>query len=162
MSAAKKRAKAAAKKTSAKKPASQNKTVQKTESPARYIASVEHKVRQRDAKVLLTWFTDVTGLKPRMWGSSIIGYGRYYYQYESGRSGECMITGFSPRAASMSIYIMPGYRDMSDKLARLGKHKIGKSCLYVTNLDNIDMDVLAEMVSDGVDYMRANYKTWDV
>jgi len=150
------------KKATAKKSAKPNKTVQKADSPASYIASIDHKIRQRDAKVLLKWFADVTGLKPRMWGSSIIGYGRYYYQYDSGRSGESMMTGFSPRAASMSIYIMPGYRDMSEKLARLGKHKIGKSCLYITNLDNIDMDVLAEMVTDGVDYMRANYKTWDV
>ena len=72
-----------------------------------------------------------------------------------------MIIGFSPRKGNMSIYILPGYRDMSDKLARLGKHRTGKSCLYVNKLSDIDMDVLKEMVEDGVAYMRDTYETWD-
>ena len=96
-----------------------------------------------------------------MWGPSMIGFGRYHYKYDSGREGDFMMTGFAPRKAAMTLYIMPGYRDMSETLARLGPHRIGKSCLYIDRLESVDMDVLAEIVTDGVAYMRANYETWD-
>lgn len=130
-------------------------------SPKDFINAVEHPTRRDDALALLEFFNRVTALKPKMWGPSIIGYGRYAYKYDSGREGEYFLTGFSPRKSAMSIYIMPGYRDMSDKLARLGKHKTGKSCLYVNKLTDIDMEVLQEIVEDGVSYMRKNYETWD-
>ncbi len=140
-----------------------NKTVANNAEAAAFIASVEHDKRREDAETLLAFFNDVTGLKPVMWGSSIIGYGRYHYKYESGREGEYMLTGFSPRKQNMSLYIMPGYRfgDMQDKLTRLGKHKLGKSCLYINKLEDVDMDVLKEIVLEGVAYMRDKYETWD-
>ena len=103
-------------------------------SPAAYIDSLDDAQRRTDGEVLLKWFAAVTGLKPRMWGPSLIGYGRYRYQYDSGRKSEMLITGFSPRKASLVLYIMPGYRDMSGMLARLGRHKAGKSCLYINKL----------------------------
>ena len=145
-------------------PKTQNKTVQTDLSPREFIASVEQDKRRTDAQILLPWFEDVTDLKPRMWGSSIIGYGRYHYKYESGREGEWCLTGFSPRKAALSVYIMPGYQfdTMQEKLSRLGKHKLGKSCLYINKLDDIDLAVLQEIVEEGVAYMRANYQTWDV
>lgn len=139
----------------------ENKTKPTNVTPEAFIETVAHPQRKADAERLLKWFSDVTGFQPRMWGPSIIGYGRYHYKYDSGREGDFLITGFSPRKSSMSIYILPGYRDMSDKLARLGKHKTGKSCLYVNKLEDIDMDVLREMVEDGVAYMRQTYETWD-
>lgn len=85
-----------------------------------------------------------------MWGPSIIGYGQYHYVYDSGRQGDFLATGFSPRKARHSIYIMPGYADFGDILARLGKHKMGKSCLYVNKLADIDLDVLAELIRAGL------------
>lgn len=129
-------------------------------SPAEFVAAVGHDTRRADSEVLLGWFGEVTGYTPKMWGASLIGYGRYHYKYDSGREGDMLITGFSPRKANLVLYIMPGYRDLSDKLARLGKHKIGKSCLYINKLADIDMDVLREIVEDGVAYMTANYETW--
>ena len=138
-----------------------NKTVPTAQIPASYVASVEHPTRQADARFLLDWFDNVTGMPAVMWGASIVGYGRYHYEYESGRSGESMITGFSPRKSAISIYIMPGYRDLGEYLDRLGKHKIGKSCLYINKLADIDINVLEEIVIEGVGYMRQNYKTWD-
>jgi len=74
-----------------------------------------------------------------------------------------MLTGFSPRKSAMTVYIMPGYQfpEMQDKLSRLGKHKLGKSCLYISKLADIDMQVLREIVEDGVRYMRDNYETWE-
>ncbi|MBY9068377.1 DUF1801 domain-containing protein [Hyphomonas sp. WL0036] len=117
--------------------------------------------RKADAQVALKWMSKVTGLKPKMWGPSIIGFGRYAYTYDSGHSGEAMLTGFSPRKANFVFYIMPGYEDQAAQLARLGKHKLGKSCLYINKLSDIDMSVLEEIVQDGVAYMRKNYQTWD-
>tara|TARA_R110002051_G_C8423739_1_gene452304 strand:- start:103 stop:537 length:435 start_codon:yes stop_codon:yes gene_type:complete len=138
-----------------------NKTNPTTVSPKAFISALDDGRRKREAARLLPWFETVTGLKGRMWGPSMIGFGRYHYKYDSGREGDFMMTGFAPRKAAMTLYIMPGYRDMSVKLARLGPHRIGKSCLYLNRLEAVDMDVLAEIVTDGVAYMRKNYKTWD-
>ncbi len=100
--------------------------------------------------VLLDLFQRVTGYQPTMWGPSIIGYGRYHYRYQSGREGDFLATGFSPRKANLSIYIMPGYQDYAEILGRLGKHKLGKSCLYVNKLADIDLEVLAELIRSGL------------
>lgn len=138
-----------------------NKTQPTETAPAAYIERVEPQRRRADGLVLLEFFNRVTKLEPQMWGPSMIGYGRYVYKYESGREGDFFLTGFSPRKAAMTIYIMPGYRDLDDKLARLGKHKTGKSCLYINKLADVDMDVLEEIVLDGLAYMRENYEVTD-
>ncbi|MDP1554163.1 MAG: DUF1801 domain-containing protein [Hyphomonas sp.] len=130
-------------------------------TPKDLIAAMEDGPRKTDAEVLLKWMTKVTGLKPKMWGPSIIGFGRYAYTYDTGHSGEFMMTGFSPRKANMVLYILPGYADISDTLARLGRHKIGKSCLYINKLSDVDMDVLEEIVRQGVEHVRKNHQTWD-
>jgi len=142
--------------------ASNNKTLPTKVSPTDFLGQVQPARRREDGLILLEFFNRVTGLKPQMWGASMIGYGRYRYKYKSGREGEYFLTGFSPRKAALSVYIMPGYRDLEDKLARLGKHKIGQSCLYINKLDDIDMDVLEEIVRDGVAYMEKNYETFDL
>ena len=129
--------------------------------PKDFIASLEDGTRKSDAQKLLPWMEKVTGLKGKMWGPSIIGFGRYHYEYESGHSGDMCMTGFSPRKANMVVYILPGYAGLQDKLVRLGPHKTGKSCLYLGSLDKIDMDVLGEIVGEGVAYIRKTYKTSD-
>jgi len=126
--------------------------------PAEFIAGVTPEGRRSDAAQLLPFFAEVTGFVPRMWGPSIIGYGRYDYTYASGRSGSFLATGFAPRKANLSIHIMPGYQDYSEILSRLGKHKLGKSCLYVTRLSQIDMDVLAELIRAGLRDLDAIWK----
>lgn len=140
---------------------SENKTKQTDVSPEDFIATVEHPRRREDGQTLLAFFNEVTGLPPRMWGGSIIGYGRYHYTYDSGREGDFMLTGFSPRKSALSLYVMSGFEKRAEKLERLGKHKIGKSCLYVNKLSDIDMNVLKEIVLDDLAYMRAKYETWD-
>ncbi len=140
---------------------SNNKTVPTPHSPADFLASIEHPRRREDGIALLALFNRVTQLKPVMWGGSIIGYGRYHYKYDSGREGDALMTGFSPRKNALSIYIMPGYRDMSFVLDRLGKHKTGKSCLYINKLDDVELSVLEEVILNGLAYMRKNYHTWD-
>jgi len=137
-----------------------NKTKPTTVSPKEFVAAVEHPVRKADAETLLKLFGKVTGYKPKMWGPSLIGYGRYAYKYESGREGEMLMTGFSPRKANLVLYIMPGYLELEDKLARLGKYKLGKSCLYINKLADVDIDVIEEIIVFGLDYMKSNYETW--
>lgn len=128
----------------------ENKTRMTGTSVAEFLAAVEPEPRHRDALALDALFRKVTGFEPRMWGPSMVGYGRYDYVYASGHGGSAMATGFSPRKAEFSIYIMPGYADFSAILGRLGRHKIGKSCLYVKNLNDIDMDVLEELIRAGL------------
>lgn len=127
-----------------------NKTQPHDLNPEDFIRTVEPPRRREDGLVLLDLFQRVTGYEPVMWGPSIIGYGRYHYRYDSGREGDFLATGFSPRKASLSIYIMPGYQDYSEILSRLGKHKIGKSCLYVNKLADIDLGVLEELIGTGL------------
>ena len=141
----------------------ENKTQVTTVDPVEFIKTVESDKRRADAETLLSFFNRVTGMKPQMWGPSLIGYGRYHYKYESGREGDMLLTGFSPRKQNLSLYIMPGYQfgNMEEKLNRLGKHKLGKACLYINKLADVDMDVLEEIVLDGIAYMHENYETAD-
>ena len=137
----------------------EHKTENKDPDVAAFLESVEHPVRRADGLVLDAMFRRVTGWTPRMWGPTIVGYGSYAYRYESGREGQSLATGFSPRKASQSIYIMPGYQDYSEILGRLGKCKIGKACLYVNKLADVDLDVLEELVRAGLDDLG---KMWPV
>jgi hypothetical protein len=100
--------------------------------------------RRQDALALDALFRRITGWTPRMWGPSLVGYGQYHYRYETGREGDFLATGFSPRKANLSIYIMPGYTDYG-RSWRLGKHKTGAACLYINKLADVDIDVLEEL-----------------
>ncbi|MHA6288980.1 DUF1801 domain-containing protein [Maricaulis sp. CAU 1757] len=136
---------------------SDNKTKPTGQSPEDFIACVEHPVRRADAEVLLAMFQSITGEEGRMWGPSIIGFGEYHYRYESGREGDFMRTGFSPRKANLVVYIMPGYTDHGAILDRLGKYKIGKSCLYINKLADVDLGVLEELIRAGLADMDEKY-----
>ena len=129
----------------------QNKTQPTPEDVEAFLSAVEPERRREDALALNALFQRVTGWSPVMWGPSMVGYGAYHYRYESGREGDFLATGFSPRKSNLSIYIMPGYADFDAILDRLGKHKTGKSCLYVNRLSDIDLDVLAELIQAGLD-----------
>lgn len=154
-------AKTATKKPPSKKTAakSANKTQPTAVSVEAFIANVPNEIRRRDAKTLLALMKKLSGETPRLWGPSMIGFGTYHYKYASGREGDFFLTGFSPRASSLVVYIMDGYQDNSDLLAKLGKHKTGKSCLYVNRLEDIDMNVLEKLVLRSLAYMRKTYKT---
>jgi len=123
------------------------KTKVNSASVGKFLSSIENKTRQADAKRLLTIFKEVTNTKPKMWGENIIGFGLYKYKYESGREGAWFTTGFSPRKQNLSIYIMPGFSEVSHLLDKLGKHKVGKSCLYVNKLSDIDESILRKIIA---------------
>ena len=128
----------------------ENKTKATEVDVSDFIGAVEPEKKKSDAERLNKIFQEVTGFEPKMWGPSIIGYGRYHYKYDSGREGDFLATGFSPRKANLTLYIMPGYADFGPILDRLGKHKKGKSCLYINKLDDIDEDVLKELIAAGL------------
>ncbi|MBV2361212.1 DUF1801 domain-containing protein [Thalassococcus sp. CAU 1522] len=130
---------------------SDNRTVMTNASVPAFLAAVAPERRRDDALALDALFRRVTGWQPRMWGPSMVGYGTYRYRYDSGREGDFLATGFAPRKASMVVYIMPGYSDFSAILDRLGPHRLGKSCLYLTALSRIDMTVLGRLIRAGLD-----------
>ena len=135
------------------------KTTQTSLRPADYIASLEDGPRKQDAEILLPWFESVTGLEACMWGPSIIGFGRYAYTYDSGHSGEFMLTGFSPRKANLVIYVadFPGKAGL---LKSLGKHKGGlEQCLYINKLADVDLEVLRRILEEG---LAQTAKQWPV
>lgn len=100
-----------------------------------------------------------TGAKATMWGSSMVGFGQYHYKYASGREGDYMLTGFSPRKQALTIYIMPGFDKFESLMQKLGKYKTGRSCLYVKQLADIDERILERLITDSVKVMRKNYET---
>lgn len=133
------------------------KTKENDRSVADFIRSVAPERRKDEAQQLHDMMARITGCEARMWGTSIVGYDRYHYKYASGQEGDWFITGFSPRKAALSIYIMPGFSAYPDLMARLGKHRTGKSCLYLTKLENADPEVLETLIRMSVDDMREKY-----
>ncbi len=92
-----------------------------------------------------------------MWGDSIVGFGSYHYRYASGREGDWFLTGFAPRKRELTVYIMPGFSQYGELMAVLGRHRTGKSCLYLRRLDDIEMAVLRDLIERSVDFMRKTY-----
>ena len=135
-----------------------NKTIPTKADPHAFIAAIEQENKRADAQILMRVFQECTGWEPVMWGPTIIGFGQYHYKYQSGREGDFLATGFSPRKANFSVYIMPGYQNFGKILMRLGKHKTGASCLYFNKLADIDTDVLAELILEGLKSLNDKYQ----
>ena len=112
-----------------------------------FLDGIEDAQRQADAKAAHDLISQATGASPKMWGASIVGFGDYHYSYDSGREGDTFVVGFSPRKASLTLYLMDGFEKYGDLLDRLGKHSTGKACLYIKRMSDIDPDVLQEMVT---------------
>ena len=133
------------------------KTKQTDASVSAFLETVADEDRRRDCLSVLALMRDVTKSEPKIWGSNMIGFGTYHYKYESGREGDWFITGFSPRKQNLTLYIMAGFDRYDALLAKLGKFKTGKSCLYVKRLSDVDPDVLRELVAASVKHMRQQY-----
>ena len=126
------------------------KTKPTTASVTKFLNDVSDKTRRDDCFAVLEMMREVTKEEPAMWGSSIVGFGRYRYKYESGREGEWPITGFSPRKGDLTLYIMPGFDSDPALMKWLGKHKTGKSCLYIKKLADVDAKVLKQLIATSV------------
>jgi hypothetical protein len=131
----------------------QNKTVPTTISPAKFIDALPDEQRRKDCQALLALMRDATGHAPKMWGSSIVGFDQYHYKYASGREGDNMVTGFSPRKQDLVLYLGENIQT-SPLMARLGKHKIGKGCLHIKRLDDVDRTVLKTLIEESVAVLR--------
>lgn len=136
---------------------SENKTKPTEVSVSSFISKVEPEQKRNDAEKLVALFEQSTGKPAKMWGPSIIGFDEYHYKYESGREGDFLATGFSPRKTALTLYIMAGFSKYPELLAKLGKFKMGKSCLYVKKLEDIDLTVLSQMIVDSVKYIKNRY-----
>ncbi|MDG0866386.1 DUF1801 domain-containing protein [Candidatus Lucifugimonas marina] len=121
-----------------------------------FIASVQNSTRRSDAEELLKIMRAVTSDQGSMWGESLVGFGSYNYTYKSGHSGTWFAVGFSPRKQNTVMYIMPGFEEQTSLLERLGKHKIGKSCLYINKLADVDLDVLRQLISMSFEKMTSS------
>ncbi len=132
------------------------KTKQTKASVQAFLESVSDETQRKDCLKIMGLMQQITGEKPKMWGNSIVGFGNYRYKYASGREGEWFVTGFSPRKTSLTLYIMSGFSRYEDLLGKLGKHKTGKSCLYVKSLAEIDQAVLGRLVEESVAQLQGS------
>ncbi len=122
-----------------------------------YLATVKNEKRRRDAKAVMKIMREVTGKRAVLWGSSIIGYDTYHYKYESGREGDMPMVGLSARAQNLVVYIMPGFSNYDGLMSKLGKHKTGKSCLYINKLEDVDQAVLRKLIAQSYAHMQKKY-----
>ncbi|HEU4744290.1 MAG TPA: DUF1801 domain-containing protein [Anaerolineales bacterium] len=123
-------------------------------SVEKFLEGIKDEKKRQDCYQLLKIMKKATQAEPKMWGTSIIGFGDYHYVYKSGREGDWFITGFSPRVQNLTLYMMGGFD--SDALKRLGKYKTGKGCLYINKLEDVDIRVLNELITKSVKKSKAN------
>jgi len=122
-----------------------------------FIDAIGDEARRTDCREVIRLMSRITGKPPVLWGSSIVGFDTYHYVYASGHSGDWPIVGFSPRKNDLTLYIMSGFDRYDDLMLRLGKHKTGKSCLYLKKLSDVDADVLEELIRESVHFMRKTH-----
>lgn len=127
-------------------------------SVMKFLKSVENEKRRADALLILDLMQKVTKREAMMWGTSIVGFGSYHYKYASGREGDWLLTGFSPRKNDLTVYIMNGFAAYADLMGKLGKYKTGKSCLYIKKLQDIDLKVLQQLIRRSLSDMRKMYE----
>ena len=130
------------------------KTKERKASVEKFINSVKDDQQREDSFKILKLMKQITKAEPKMWGTSIIGFGNYHYKYASGREGDWFITGFSPRKQSITLYIMADINKYKRLLSKLGKHKSGKGCLYIKKLDGVNVKVLKELITTSVKKLK--------
>lgn len=135
----------------------EQKTKETENSVIEFIEMVDSLKKREDAYKLLDIFTETTGYPAKMWGPSIIGFGSYHYKYESGHEGDAPLVGFSPRKAKISLYFAPGETKRDQLLQKFGKHTTGKACVYINKLEDVNVDVLRELITQSVTFLRATY-----
>ncbi|MCH7722108.1 MAG: DUF1801 domain-containing protein [Bacteroidetes bacterium] len=126
------------------------KTKPNKQSVKQFLEKVTDKNKRGDCYTILKLMKQVTKEEPKMWGNNIVVFGSYHYKYESGREGDWFVTGFFPRKQNLTIYIMVGFEQYPDLMKKLGKHKTGKSCLYINRLEDINQSVLKELIAESV------------
>jgi hypothetical protein len=136
-----------------------NKTRQTGSSVTKFVNALKPDTKRSDTKLIIGMMKRATGERPKMWGASIIGFGSYHYQYDSGHEGDMPLIGFSPRKASIVLYLMTGFKDFAALLSRLGKYRTSKACLYINKLADVDPKVLETLVVKSVAAARKRYRS---
>jgi hypothetical protein len=136
----------------------ETKTKATTESVQAFLNKVLSEEKRADSFELLKMMERITGEKAAMWGSSIVGFGKYHYKYESGHEGDACLAGFSPRSTSLVVYISRGFDEYDELLSELGTLKTGAACLYIKRLSDIDRSVLEEMIKKSIEHVKKKYK----
>ena len=129
------------------------KTKPNEQSVEAFLNSVEDEKKRQDCFTILEIMKQITKAEPQMWGTSMVGFGTYHYKYESGREGDWFVAGFSPRKQNLTLYIMAGFSRYDELLSKLGKFKIGKSCLYIKKIEDVDLPTLKELIKQSVAYV---------
>lgn len=132
----------------------ENKTVPTDQDVEQFLNSVEDERKRQDSFTILELMKQITGEEPKMWGSSMVGFGSYHYKYDSGREGDMMLTGFSPRKQNLTLYLMGGFEQHEELLKKLGKHTLGKGCLYIKRLSDVDMPTLKTLIEESFKYAQ--------
>ena len=134
----------------------QNKMIETQKSVAAFLTTINDKKKRKDCSALVDLIADDTGLEPKMWGTSIVGFGTYHYKYESGREGDAPLVGLSPRAKAITLYLS-NVQGKEDLLKKFGKHTAGKGCIYIQKLEDIDTSVLTKMVKNSITHLKKKY-----
>lgn len=132
------------------------KTQKNAASVTDFLNSVADEQRRNDAFIVLALMREAAQAEPSMWGTGIVGFGSYHYKYASGQEGDWFPIGFSPRKQNLTLYIMGGFEQHADLLSKLGKHKLGKGCLYVNKLADVDLKVLKELLTRNLETLSQN------
>ena len=132
------------------------KTIPTRASVDKFLRGIADEKRRADCYQILDIMKKATRAEPKMWGTSIVGFGDYHYVYKSGRQGDWFITGFSPRKQNLTLYVMGGFNQFEDLMKQLGKHSTGKGCLYINRLEDVDIKILKKLITQSV---KAAFKT---
>lgn len=135
------------------------KTKSSKASVTAFINAIDDRDKRADAKKVAAMMRKATRSRARMWGPSIVGYGKYFYTNAAGKHCEFMLSGFSPRKQALTVYIMPGFSKFAGLMKRLGRHSTGKSCLYIKRLADVDEATLQKLITESVKQMRRKYET---
>ncbi|MEP6645833.1 MAG: DUF1801 domain-containing protein [Saprospiraceae bacterium] len=134
-----------------------NKTIETNESVAKFVNSIKDTGRRNDISALINLISENTGFEPKMWGSAIVGFGTYHYIYDSGREGDAPLTGIASRANAIVLYLTATFDKREELLAKFGKHKTSKGCIYIQKLEDIDKGILVKMVKNSIRYYQKKY-----
>ena len=133
-----------------------NKTIETQKSVAAFLTTIKDGKKRKDCSALIDLIADDTGLEPKMWGTSIVGFGTYHYKYESGREGDAPLVGLSPRANAITLYLS-NVQAKEELIKKFGKHTAGKGCIYIQKLEDIDTSVLTKMVKNSITHLKKKY-----
>ncbi|CAG4994465.1 hypothetical protein DYBT9275_01398 [Dyadobacter sp. CECT 9275] len=135
----------------------QNKTTETPESVTDFLSSITDEAKRNDSFRLMEIMKSATGYEASMWGTAIVGFGRYHYKYATGHEGDAPLVGFSPRKDAMSLYLASDFPGKEELLEKLGKHKAGKGCIYIKKLTDIDLNILNQMITASANQMKQLY-----